>query len=149
MKKITLLYLIVLSSCSTSYKPLGFGGGYTDQRIAEDMFQVSFQGNGYTGKEKVQSFLLKRCAEVTIENGYTHFIILNNNSGTDINYMANHQGTYGYGKIQGQSNIVAINKHSNSVVIRIKNNPSKEEVAYDADFILGNNRSVSSLPRWE
>jgi hypothetical protein len=40
---------------------------------------VSFKGNGYTGHEKVEVYLLRRCADVTIADGYDYFVIVDKN----------------------------------------------------------------------
>lgn len=75
--------LVLLAGCSASnyqkYNPSHWNisvGGYDDYRIAENQFSVSFQGNQYTPKNKVQVYGLRRCAEVTSWNGFTHFKIL-------------------------------------------------------------------------
>jgi hypothetical protein len=39
---------------------------------------VSFKGNGYTPKDRVQTYMLYRCAEVTANAGYDYFVIINN-----------------------------------------------------------------------
>lgn len=73
---IALLGACWLTSCSTSYQPLGFTGGYSDQRLDNNTAQVSFRGNGFTAPETVHSYLLRRCAEVTLQNGYNYFVLV-------------------------------------------------------------------------
>ena len=76
-RKLLLLAIpLIAVGCSTSYQPRGFTGGYTDMKIQDDIFQVSFSGNGYTGRQKAQNFALLRSAEVTFENGYHYFVVL-------------------------------------------------------------------------
>jgi hypothetical protein len=36
---------------------------------------VSSKGNGFTGRQKAESFLLYRCAEVTLNDGYDYFVL--------------------------------------------------------------------------
>lgn len=86
-----LLYLLsiigiitILSGCSTTYKSTGLTGGYSDTRLSSDIFQVSFRGNGFTSREKASDFSLLRAAELTIQNGFNYFIILNKE-----NYLRN------------------------------------------------------------
>ena len=72
-----------LQGCSTPYQSLGFGGGYTDMRLNENTFKVSFRGNGYTSTDKVQNLLLRRCAELTLQSGYKYFVMLAATSSDD------------------------------------------------------------------
>ena len=37
--------------------------------------RVEFKGNGYTSRERVEVFVLYRCAELTVEKGYDYFVI--------------------------------------------------------------------------
>lgn len=88
----------LLGSCATSYGPradyAGIPiGGYTNERIDENTMIVGFDANGFTSARKIQTFLLYRCAEVTIHNGYQYFIIVsssilpvNNNIVTSTSY---------------------------------------------------------------
>ena len=71
-----MLALFLISGCSTPYQPEGYSGGYSETRILEDLYLVSFQGNRFTSKEKVESFLLLRAAEITVENDFSHFTII-------------------------------------------------------------------------
>ncbi len=45
-------------------------------RIDSNTVMVSFRGNGYTDRQTVQSFLLYRCAQVTLEDGYDYFVLI-------------------------------------------------------------------------
>ena len=77
MKGLPLLVLLAtLASCATSYQPTSFSGGYSETRLAEDAFQVSFNGNGYTSKERAADFSLLRSAELTLKNGFRYFVIV-------------------------------------------------------------------------
>lgn len=52
------------------------GGGYVDKEIREGVYEVEFQPNGHTKKQKTEDFTLLRAAEITLLNGMTHFKIL-------------------------------------------------------------------------
>jgi hypothetical protein len=69
----------MLIGCSTPYQGQGLRGGYSDTRIDSNTVLVSFKGNGYTGHEKVETYLLRRCAEVTLADGYDYFVIVDQN----------------------------------------------------------------------
>jgi hypothetical protein len=63
-------------SCATTYQPVGFTGGYSDQRLDDNTVQISFRGNGFTAPETVHSYLLRRCAEITLQDGYNYFVLV-------------------------------------------------------------------------
>lgn len=79
---IALTLAVVVIGCSTPYQSQGFRGGYSDTRIDSNTELISFKGNGYTGHEKVETYLLRRCAEVTLANGYDYFVIVDKNDDT-------------------------------------------------------------------
>jgi hypothetical protein len=68
--------LSLLVGCATAYQPSGLGGGFTDSQIDANTFRVAFRGNGYTPRETVENYLLLRCAELTVERGFDHFVVL-------------------------------------------------------------------------
>jgi hypothetical protein len=66
-----------LASCSTAYEPVGFRSrGYSTTQLDENVFQVTFRGNGYTRQERASDFALLRSAEVALEHGYPFFVIV-------------------------------------------------------------------------
>jgi len=68
----------LLSACATGpdYKPRGVGGvGYSEQQLAPNRFMVSFSGSSAIPQSAVQSYLMRRAAEVTLQAGYTHFMV--------------------------------------------------------------------------
>ena len=67
------LLAFVLGGCATAYQPEGSTGGYKDVKLADDTYRVSFFGNGYTSRPVVLKYFLYRCAELTLQHGYTYF----------------------------------------------------------------------------
>lgn len=71
-----------LSACATStpYQPLVKGqataGGFSEVRLEPDRFRVTFAGNSLTSRETVEGYLLYRAAELTVQNGFDWFEIL-------------------------------------------------------------------------
>jgi len=76
-KIICVSLLLIFSSCSTSYKPLSWSEGFSETKLSENVFSVYFNGNEFTDKGKVADFLLLRNAELTLNNKYKYFKILN------------------------------------------------------------------------
>lgn len=78
---------VALSSCMTAtpYQPATASSsrtGYSDQQIESNRFQVSFAGNSLTTRETVERYLLFRAAELTLQRGFDHFILIERNTET-------------------------------------------------------------------
>lgn len=70
------LLVLLLSSCSTSYQSNGFSGGYSETRLSENKFIVSFRGNGYTSTERAVDYTFLRSAELATEHGFSNFVVV-------------------------------------------------------------------------
>ena len=71
MKKYYLIISILLIfNCSTPYQPYGALGGYKSNELDENTYRVLFKGNQHTKAETVYNYLERRCAEITIDEGY-------------------------------------------------------------------------------
>ena len=66
----------ILSACATPYQPMSTLGGYREIQLASNTYRVMFFGNGYTNAELAVEYALRRCAELTQQNGYRYFGIL-------------------------------------------------------------------------
>jgi hypothetical protein len=96
---------LALMSCATAtpYQPEVAGqrihGGYSEQRLSEDRFQVTFDGNTLTSRERVEGYMLYRAAELTMQNGYDWFRIVQRATDQDrTTYVEpNYRPWYGYG----------------------------------------------------
>lgn len=79
---------IAVASCATPtpYQPaVGAGqyrAGYSDQQIDSTHFQISFAGNSLTSRETVERYLLYRAAELTLQRGFDHFILVSRDTET-------------------------------------------------------------------
>ena len=51
-------------------------GGYSEERLAQERFQVVFSATPETSSTAVERHLLRRCAEVTLASGYDWFRVL-------------------------------------------------------------------------
>jgi hypothetical protein len=80
MRRFLLLALtLLLAACATStatpYQPRGESGyGYSEQAIEANRLRLSFRGNSLTERDTVETYLLFRAAEVTVERGYDYFV---------------------------------------------------------------------------
>lgn len=71
-----LFSLVIIYSCSTPYQPKGALGGYSEEKILDNLYRVQFEGNQHSKPEKIQNYLMYRCAELTQEMGYDYFAIV-------------------------------------------------------------------------
>ena len=71
---------VFVAACATStpYGPADQSGyGYAETRIEPNRFRVAFSGNSLTDQETVETYLLYRAAELTLEQGHDWFEIVN------------------------------------------------------------------------
>jgi hypothetical protein len=88
MKTLQALALaLCLSACATTnpYHPSAASGGYgySDQRLEQDRYRITFRGDSATDRSQVQDYLLFRAAEVTLQSGFDYFVITNRAMDTD------------------------------------------------------------------
>lgn len=78
----TTILTLTLGGCATStpYQPASVSsqvsGGYSEVRLGADRYRVTFAGNTLTSREKVEGYLLYRAAELTVQQGYDWFFIV-------------------------------------------------------------------------
>ena len=67
--------------CMAVYQAEGTRGqGYSDARLTDDTYQVFYTGDQFTRPDTREVFLLYRCAQLTTQQGYEHFVILQANT---------------------------------------------------------------------
>ncbi|MEM9810550.1 MAG: hypothetical protein AAF788_04925 [Pseudomonadota bacterium] len=105
---ISLFAVAVVAACAspTPFEPIDNRGfGFADQKIEENRYRVSFSGNSLTSREQVETALLLRAAQVTLESGYDHFIVVSDDTETerevrvtDLGPNFGYYGFYGFGR---------------------------------------------------
>jgi hypothetical protein len=70
--------------------------GYTDTRLAQNRYGVTYSGNSATERETVENFLLMRSAQVTLGAGYSHFIFDTRDTKTKTTYYSSFTGWPGW-----------------------------------------------------
>jgi hypothetical protein len=76
-------YAAAGAGCATGYHARGFSGGYSDTRLGENVFQVWFNGNGFTNRERAEDFALLHSAEIAQAAGFPYFVIVDSRSLTN------------------------------------------------------------------
>jgi len=135
----------LLTACATKYQPAGFSGGFSHVQVDSNTYRVSFRGNGYTSRDRVETYLMYRCAELTAETGHDYFVIVG--GGTDARQgLITTPGTYtstttgsamafantAYGSATttgtytpGQTFVIT--KHTGTAVIKVFNGPKPSD----------------------
>ncbi len=158
----------MLGACAvpTPYKAADGGYGYSDQQIEENRYRVSFDGNASTPRDEVQNYLLYRAAELTVQNGFDHFTIVDRDVERSTRYYSHayvddfgfgyhrhrHRGRYGHRRIFGpryvSSNSYPVNEYSGSadIVLGEGEKPSNDANAYDALDVLQRLQPIVQKP---
>ena len=92
MKILGLVALLAISGC-TSYQEQGLTGGFTDTQLDDNVWEVTFNGNGYTSADRVRDFALLRASEIALTNGYAYFAVADDRDSS----KTSTQQTQGYG----------------------------------------------------
>lgn len=121
--------------------------GYSDVRLGENIFQVSFQGDGYDIRERITDLSLLRSAEVALQNGFSYFLIAsmadNSSSATFVTpkttqMSATVVGSSVYGTATtygGQSFFITYPNTTNTIVC-FKEKPNIEGLVYRAGVVM-------------
>ncbi|MGZ3606626.1 MAG: CC0125/CC1285 family lipoprotein [Syntrophales bacterium] len=130
----------LMMSCAyppTGYWKLGVGDpytGYSETQIQKDMFQVSYKCNDATTYDAMKGLLAYRCAEITLQNGYDYFIVIEEKDITTEDYW----GTVPGGRRRYDAPLQTVNAPGATVLIKLKGGKKPEEdvKAFDAREIL-------------
>ena len=93
---------LALAACTTAtpYQPLGTrgaSGGFAEQRIEANRYRITFVGNDYTSRQRVENYLLFRAAELTVANGYDGFTIVRRDTDKSVDTRVYNNGFGAYG----------------------------------------------------
>lgn len=67
----------LLAGCATPYQSDGMfrDGGFSETQLSPNVWRVSFAGNEFSRPERAGDLALLRSADLTLQNGYTHFAL--------------------------------------------------------------------------
>jgi hypothetical protein len=146
-----LAILAMLAGCGqpTPYQPALDGYGYSEQRIEDNRYRVSFAGNELTAADTVQNYLLYRAAELTLDHDYDYFTVVDRNLDRSTAYWGTSDPYLGSGFITRRGDYVGgVGFRSYSarpidtytayadVVMFEGEKPAAEVNAYDARSVL-------------
>jgi len=152
MKKISviLVLLLILPGCATIYQPKGFTGGYSETLMKENLYRVSFRGNGFTSQERAFDFALLRCSELSLLHNYNYFAIVDASSYVSRSTYVTPTTTKTYSNIQLYDNYAYGSATSTTyggqvynikkpritlVVLCFKEEPNIKATVFDATFL--------------
>ena len=78
MRKLAIVFICFAAfSCATQYGAIddNVSGGFSEIRLAPNRYRVMVEGNGLTSRGNVEKFLMRRCAELTLEQGKRYFVL--------------------------------------------------------------------------
>lgn len=146
------LVLVLLQGCATNYQSSGFSGGYSETQLDENVFRVTFSGNGYTSGERASDFALLRSAELALKNGYKYFVIIATDNYTSSSTYTtpttsnttayfHGSGNYAYGNATtttyGGQTYNIFKPSSTNTIMCFKEKP-EGGFSYNADFVYRN-----------
>lgn len=157
--------ILLLAACArpTPYQPAIDGYGFTEQRIEDNRYRITFHGNSVTPQQVVEDYMLYRAAELTREKGYDYFEIADKQTDKNTQYLATYSDPlppypYWYGgrrfypypvgptfQTGTYRPIVQYTVQANIVLYRGKKPPEKVE-AYDAQDVIQRLRPTIRLP---
>lgn len=148
-----ILVVFSIAGCATSYEPEGFGGGFSETQLEPNLFKVNFRGNGWTRTDRAEDLALLRSAELTLANGFTHFIVIDNKTNvehktfttpvqsyTTANATAYGNSAYGMANTTtyGGQTISSSRPTATYTVMCFKGKPDDAQgIVYDAQFLCG------------
>jgi len=147
---LNVIIIIVISSCATTYQRVGFTGGYSETQLGDNIFQVSFRGNGYTSRERVSDFALLRSAELALEHGFRYFVIVESQKRTKISTYTTPSTSYTTGSVYSNENYAYgsvtttsyggqtyfISKpRATNMILCFKSKPKINGLIFDAEFV--------------
>lgn len=75
-KIMVIVAILMFTGCATTYSPAGVTGGYQEKELENNIYQITFSGNSFISKEKINDFGMFRCAEFSLEHKKPYFEIV-------------------------------------------------------------------------
>ncbi len=164
MTRIAFAFLLALglTACATKYQPTGFTGGFSETQIDENVFLVSFTGNGFTSAERASELVLLRAAELASTHGYSYFVIADSANTTsqytvkapttyNTTAQASFYGNTAFGQstttVRGGDTYNVAKPRSARTVVLYKEKPEGQGLVYSSKFILESLGAKYGLPK--
>ncbi|MBX9747452.1 MAG: hypothetical protein K2X34_11160 [Hyphomonadaceae bacterium] len=89
----------LLTACATAtpYQPAATDTyGFQEQRIESNRLRITFRGNTLTERETVETYLLYRAAELTLESGFDYFIVADRDTERESRLQGSYRPRFAY-----------------------------------------------------
>ena len=73
--------------CATTRR-VGFQGDYSMVAFGDDVFKIVLESRQAFDQQMGEALLLRRAAEVTLQNGFTHFVVISQDRATGLGFVA-------------------------------------------------------------
>lgn len=104
--------------------------GYAEQQVEPNRVRISYNGDTMTPRETVETYLLYRAAEATLERGYDSFLIVAHDATQDTRYEGTGVARPGMGGVRQITNHNAM-----ADVVMFEGHPSGNANLYDAHAV--------------
>ncbi len=91
--------LAVLTACATPtpyQSATGNRWGYEETQIESNRSRISFGGNSMTDRETVETYLLYRSAELTLERGFDYFTLVERYTDEETRVVGHYQDAFAH-----------------------------------------------------
>lgn len=126
-------YGIKLRFKGTAYGPKNMFGGYSEIQLGPDTYEVKFQGNGNVRTEKSIDLCMLRCGELTLQNGYSFFYLLDGRSNS-----AKHTVTV-------NDTPVPTHPETTNTIKMFKEKPENDLGIYEASYVVNSFKKKYNL----
>lgn len=144
------LLLAALAGCATPtpYQPAAQSEfGYRTQQVGPDHYLITFTGNEVTPRETVETYLLYRAAQVTLDSGHDYFVLANKDTQRATDYWVSSDPFWGwpyggwgfYGPPFGyDTTVTAMDSYKAFADIAVRKGPKPANLtnAYDARGVV-------------
>ena len=67
------LFFLLQGCATTRYEPLGEASSEEIEQINDNTYRVEYRVSPFTSQDALDEFILRRCADVTLQQGYDYF----------------------------------------------------------------------------
>ena len=151
---------LLLASCATGYQEKGLTGGFSETQLGENIFRVSFNGNAYTSMERAADFTLLRSAELAVENGFSYFVIIDEDQSTELSTYTTPTQSHTTANVYGSGNYatgtatttttggqtyVYSKPRSTNTIVCLHDKDQASGIVYDSSFVIKSIREKYGL----
>jgi len=89
--------LLAACASATPYQPAATDRyGFEETRIESNRIRINFRGNTLTERETVETYLLYRAAELTLESGFDYFIVADRDTESESRLQGSYRPRFAY-----------------------------------------------------